>query len=93
MGTVFAYSYTKSNNIRPGLLLLAFTVFFSILSCASVAFGQVDVSLAWDASSGADGYRLFYREDGHIYMIPMKRLGNLQMSTTHLYSIPLAPRA
>ena len=67
MGTVFAYSYTKSNNIRPGLLLLAFTVFFSILSCASVAFGQVDVSLAWDASSGADGYRLFYREDGHIY--------------------------
>ena len=67
MGTVCAYSYTKSNNIRPGLLLLAFTVFFSILSCASVAFGQVDVSLAWDASSGADGYRLFYREDGHIY--------------------------
>ncbi len=67
MGTVFAYSYTKSNNIRPGLLFLAFTVFFSILSCASVAFGQVDVSLAWDASSGADGYRLFYREDGHIY--------------------------
>jgi len=67
MGTVCAYSYTKSNIIRPGLLLLAFTVFFSILSCASVAFGQVDVSLAWDASSGADGYRLFYREDGHIY--------------------------
>ena len=67
MGTVFAFLYTKSNNIRPGLLLLAFTVFFSILFYASMAFGAVDVSLAWDASSGADGYRLFYREDGHSY--------------------------
>jgi hypothetical protein len=67
MGTVSADWYTKSNNIRPGLLLLAFAVFFSILSWASVAFGAVDVSLAWDASSGADGYRLFYREDGHSY--------------------------
>ena len=67
MGTVFAYLYTKSNNIRPRLLLPAFTVFFSILLCASAAFGAVDVSLAWDASSGADGYRLFYREDGHTY--------------------------
>jgi hypothetical protein len=67
MGTVFAFLYTKSNNIKPRLLLLAFTVFFSILFCASVAFGAVDISLAWDASSGADGYRLFYREDGHSY--------------------------
>ena len=67
MGAVFACLYTKSYNIRPGLLLLAFAVLFSILSWASVAFGVVDVSLAWDASSGADGYRLFYREDGHSY--------------------------
>ena len=69
MGTVFAYLYTKSNNIKPGLLLLAFTVFFSILFCASVAFGQVDVSLAWDPVIHPDlsGYKMFYRERSKSY--------------------------
>jgi len=57
----------KKNNIRLGLLILAFSVFLSILFCASVAFAVVDVTLAWDASSGANGYRLFYREDGQNY--------------------------
>ena len=69
MGTVYAYLYTKSNNIRPGLLFLAFTVFFSILSCASVAFGQVDVSLIWDPVIHPDlaGYKMFYRETSKSY--------------------------
>jgi len=67
MGTGFAYTYIKSNNIRYKLLLVAFAVFLSILFCASVAFAAIDVTLAWDASSGADGYRLFYREDGQSY--------------------------
>jgi hypothetical protein len=69
MGTVFAYWYTKSNKIRPALLLLAFTVFFSILFCASVAFGAVDVSLAWDPVIHPDlaGYKMFYRETSKSY--------------------------
>jgi len=32
-----------------------------------MAFAVVDVTVAWDASSGADGYRLFLREDGQNY--------------------------
>jgi hypothetical protein len=67
MGTAFAYTYKKSNNIRLGILILVFSVFLSILFCSSMAFGAVDVTLAWDASSGADGYRLFSREEGQSY--------------------------
>jgi hypothetical protein len=45
------------------LLLLSL---FSIL-CIIVPAHGASVTLAWDASSGADGYRLFYREDGQSY--------------------------
>jgi len=69
MGSVFAFLYTKRNNIRPVLLLLTFTVFFSILFCASLAFGTVDVSLAWDPVIHPDlaGYKMFYRETSKSY--------------------------
>jgi PKD repeat protein len=67
MGTNFAYTYKKGNTIRFGLVILAFSVFLSILFGASVACAVVDVTLAWDASSGADGYKLFCREDGQSY--------------------------
>jgi hypothetical protein len=69
VGSVFAFLYTKRNNIKPGLLFLTFTVFFSILFCASVAFGAVDVSLAWDPVIHPDlaGYKMFYRETSKSY--------------------------
>jgi len=67
MGTELAYKY-KKNKIRPWITILALAVFLSILFCASVAStAPIDITLAWDASSGADGYRLFYREDGQSY--------------------------
>jgi PKD repeat protein len=67
MGTEFAYAYKKRNNNRLGLVILASSVFLAILFCASVALAVIDVTLAWDSSSGSDGYRLFYREDGQNY--------------------------
>ena len=66
MRTAFSSMYKKSHNISPGILALAFAVFLSILLCTSVAFA-LDITLAWDATSGADGYRVFYREDGQSY--------------------------
>ena len=71
MGDNFAIKYIKSHKTRPDLLILALIVFISILSHASVVASAVDVTLAWDASSGADGYRLFYREDGQGYNYAM----------------------
>jgi PKD repeat protein len=61
MGTELAYTYKKRNNIKPGLLLLALTVFLSILFCASVASAVVDVTLAWDPPDTwqPDGYRIY----------------------------------
>jgi PKD repeat protein len=52
---------------RFALAILLVIVFISILFCPAVASAVVDVTLAWDASSGADGYRLFYREEGQNY--------------------------
>jgi len=52
---------------RFALTILLFIVFISILFCPAVASAVVDVTLAWDASSGADGYRLFYRAEGQSY--------------------------
>ena len=67
MGDGFTVSYRKSHITRFALAILLVIVFVSILFCPSVASAVVDVTLAWDASSGADGYRLFYREDGQNY--------------------------
>jgi PKD repeat protein len=67
MGDNFANMYRKSYKNWPALLILALFVFITILFCPTVASAVVDVTLAWDASSGADGYRLFYREDGQNY--------------------------
>ena len=66
MGTDLAYTYKKSNNSRPNLLILSFVVLLSILFCASTAYA-VDITLEWIGSAGADGYRLFYREEGQSY--------------------------
>jgi hypothetical protein len=66
MGDDFAIKYRKYYNCRPGLLILAVFVFFSILIYPSIA-SAADVTLAWNASSGADGYRLFSREEGGSY--------------------------
>jgi PKD repeat protein len=67
MGDRVAIKYIKSNLVRPYHFILVLVVFFYILFSPSVALALVDVTLAWDASSGADGYRLFYREDGQDY--------------------------
>ena len=67
MGDDFAYKYRKSYKHWPGFLILAIIVFISILFYSTVASAVIDVTLAWDTSSGADGYRLFYREDGQGY--------------------------
>ena len=61
------YRYKKSNNISFAVILLAFSVFLSILFSSSVASSAVDVTLAWDASAAADGYRIFYRAEGQNY--------------------------
>ena len=63
----FAFEYRKSHITRVALAILLVIVFISILFCPAVASAVVDVTLVWDASSGADGYRLFYREDGQGY--------------------------
>ena len=67
MGNGFAFGYRESHITRFALAILLFVVFISILFCPSVASAVVDVTLAWNASSGADGYRLFYREEGQNY--------------------------
>ena len=61
-----ANKYRKSYTNWPKLLILSLVVFISILSPTS-ATSAVDITLAWDASGGADGYRLFYREEGQSY--------------------------
>jgi PKD repeat protein len=67
MGDRVAIKYIKSNFSRPLHFISVLVIFFCILFSPSVALALVDVTLAWDASSGADGYRLFYREDGQNY--------------------------
>ncbi|MGB6382393.1 MAG: PKD domain-containing protein, partial [Syntrophobacteria bacterium] len=67
MGNGFAFGYRESHITRFALAILLFVVFISILFCPSVASAVVDVTLAGNASSGADGYRLFYREEGRSY--------------------------
>ena len=59
--------YIKSYGRKFIPLVFALIVFISILLSASVASAVVDVTLQWNASSGAEGYRLFYREDGQKY--------------------------
>ena len=66
MTGVLSDMYKKSHQVRLGLLILAFSVFFSILIYPSIALA-VDVILTWDPTSGADGYRLFYRKEGNSY--------------------------
>ena len=66
MGDVFAIRYIKSHISRFSFAILLFIVCISILLCSSVALAA-DVTLAWNASSGADGYRLFSREQGQSY--------------------------
>ena len=67
MGDTFVVKYIKSNFNRLEIFLFAFIVFIYILSNASLALAAVNVTLQWNASSGADGYRLFYRQDGQSY--------------------------
>ena len=66
MGDIFAVKYRKSNSNRPGLLILALIIFISILFYASVAIA-VDITLTWNTSGGATGYKLFHREAGQSY--------------------------
>jgi hypothetical protein len=67
VGTGLGHKYKKSHILKLVFLIFAFIVFISILFSASVASAVVDVTLQWNPSSGADGYRLFYREDGQSY--------------------------
>jgi hypothetical protein len=67
VGTGFAYSYRKSHIVRFLLLILALVVFISIVFSPSVASAVTDVTLQWNPSNGADGYRLFCREEGQNY--------------------------
>jgi len=48
------------------LFIIAPIVLVAALSYTSAAFA-VDLSISWGASDGADGYRLFYREEGQSY--------------------------
>ncbi len=66
MGDILATKYIKSYIPRFASTILLFIVCISILLCSSVAFAA-DVTLAWNASSGTDGYRLFSREQGQSY--------------------------
>ena len=58
--------YIKSYNYRSGRLVFAFFVFISILLYTSIALAA-DITLTWNASSGATGYKLFSREAGQSY--------------------------
>ncbi len=53
-------------NLRS-LNIIFVTVFLLSFACSVQAVYSAQVTLAWDASSGADGYRLFYREEGQSY--------------------------
>ena len=66
MGGVFAVKYRKSYSNSPGLLILALIIFIFILFNASLAIA-VDITLTWNTSAGATGYRLFHREAGQSY--------------------------
>ena len=68
MGTECAYTYKKSHKIIFVVGLSALAIYLSIFFYASVASAApLDITLSWYASSGADGYRLFCREDGQNY--------------------------
>ena len=67
MGDGFVFWYRKSYIARFKLAVFLFIVFISILFCPAAASAVFDITLAWNASSGADGYRLFYREEGQNY--------------------------
>ena len=59
-----SFSVSYSNPYwRLGLVLLVFSIFIFFSPNAHAD----QVTLAWDASSGADGYRLFYRQNGQSY--------------------------
>ena len=45
---------------------LIFVSFFCALFFTAIA-SALDIKLAWDLSNSADGYRLFYREQGEHY--------------------------
>jgi len=66
MDDCFADEYIKSYKALFSFIILALVLFLSVLLPASAA-AVVDATLEWDASSGADGYRLFYRQDGQSY--------------------------
>jgi len=66
VGDILTTKYTKDYITRFASAILLFLVCISILLCSSAAFAT-DVTLAWDASSRADAYRLFVREEGQSY--------------------------
>jgi PKD repeat protein len=68
MGNNCANKYRKSYKYWLGLFILALFVFISIPPSTSVA-ATVDITLAWDASSGPnlDGYRVFHRTESGSY--------------------------
>jgi len=63
MSNGLANKYQKSYITRPSLLILGFAVSISIPSHATAA-NAVDISLEWNASTGADEYRICCREAG-----------------------------
>jgi PKD repeat protein len=68
MGKILDRVYKKCNIFLPlshfVLISLIFSLSVLFFACTALA---ADVTLAWDASSGADGYRLFSREQGQSY--------------------------
>jgi len=67
MISILEKKYTKIYFNCLGFLCLSLIVLISILSYPSIASAVVDVTLEWDSSVGATGYRLFAREDGQSY--------------------------
>jgi hypothetical protein len=74
---------------------LIFVSFFCALFFTTIASAR-DIKLAWDASNSADGYRLFYREQGeqYDYMRPawegsatQCRVYNLEDDTTYYFVV------
>jgi len=63
---IFATKYIKSYIPPLKSSVLFLVVYISIPLFSSVALAA-DVTLAWDTSSRADGYRLFVREEGQSY--------------------------
>ena len=58
--------YGKGYNAGCGLVILVLVILISIL-LPKTAVSAVDVTLAWDASIDADGYKLYSREEGQSY--------------------------